>query len=159
MDELDKALAEGITGELRDEAIAAFNTQLDEWGLAMPPVEPIVCDCGLGEFYNVGLIECWVANELAAGYCGKFLFVFDGQACPLHHHRTKTETFFIVKGQVRMMFDGRERMMGPGEVLKVPVGADHAFTGDGPALLLEVSMPCEVTDNVFADDRITKGRE
>ena len=158
MDELDKALAEGVSGDLRDEAVAAFGRQLAEWGLAMPPAEAIVCDFGLGDFYNVGLIECWIANELAAGYCGKFLFVFDGQTCPLHHHRTKVETFFIVKGRVRMTLTDGERVLEPGEVLPVPVRSDHAFTGEGPALLLEVSMPCKVTDNIFDDPRITKGK-
>ena len=158
MDELDKSLTECITGELHDEAMAAFNAQLDAWGLVMPPFEALVCDCGLGEFYQTGLIECWIANEREAGYCGKFLYVFDGQTCPLHHHRVKIETFFIVKGTVRMTLDGADRDLQPGDVLRVPVGGDHAFTGVGPALILEVSMPCQVTDNVFADDRITKGR-
>ena len=33
-----------------------------------------------------------------------------------------------------------------------------SFTGDGPALLLELSTPCEISDNDFADDRIPIGR-
>ena len=158
MKELDKALASGVTGKLRDEALAEFNKQIDAWGLVMPPAEALVSDFGLGEFRATGLIECWVANELEAGYCGKFLFVFDGQTCPMHHHRTKVETFFIVKGRVRMTLTDGERVLEPGEVLPVPVRSDHAFTGEGPALLLEVSMPCKVTDNIFDDPRITKGK-
>ncbi len=60
----------------------------------MPPHEPLVSDFGLGDFYETGLIEYWVANEIQAGYCGKLLFVFGGQTCPMHWHKRKHETFF-----------------------------------------------------------------
>ena len=157
MKELDKALASAVTGKLRDEALAEFNKQINAWGLVMPPVEALVSDFGLGEFRATGLIECWVANELEAGYCGKFLFVFDGQSCPIHHHLMKIETFFIVRGTVEMVCDGRQRRMQAGDVLRVDVGHKHTFTGVGPALLLEVSKPCLVTDSIFEDPRIQIG--
>ena len=40
------------------------------------------------------LIENWVVNEEDEGYCGKFLFVFDGQMCPCHYHPFKHDTCF-----------------------------------------------------------------
>jgi mannose-6-phosphate isomerase-like protein (cupin superfamily) len=119
----------------------------------------LVLDFGLGDFAKTGLIEYWIANEVEAGYCAKYLFVFDGQTCPMHHHRGKMETFFVVKGTVRMSFDGREFEMSPGEVLPVPQGRPHSFTGAGPALLLEVSTPCLIDDNFFADPAIAIGGE
>ena len=98
-------------------------------------------------------------NETQAGYCGKYLFVFDGQTCPQHRHTTKHETFFVVKGQVRMQFGERAFNLGEGDVLPVPPGTFHSFTGLGPALLLELSMPCEIDDNDFADQRIPIGKK
>jgi mannose-6-phosphate isomerase-like protein (cupin superfamily) len=157
VEELDKALSIALTGPQADGALADFRRQVAAWGLAMPPVAPLVLDFGLGNFRETGLIEYWVANEVAAGYCGKYLFVFDGQTCPLHRHRTKHETFFIVKGRVKMVYDGAAREMGEGEVLPVQQGKAHSFTGIGPALLLEVSMPCEVDDNYFDDPEIPIG--
>src|SRR5512139_1235567 len=133
MNELDKALNICVTGPLHDDALRRFTTQLKKWDLAMPSVEPLVLDFGLGDFDKVGLIEYWVANEEAAGYCGKFLFLFDGQTCPKHHHRQKLETFFIVRGQVEMEFEGRTWTMQPGETLRVDVNKPHRFTGRGPA--------------------------
>ena len=55
-----------------DEALVLFAEQLAVWDLTMPPVEPIVSDCGLGTFYEVGVIEYWIANEVDAGkgLCG-----------------------------------------------------------------------------------------
>lgn len=157
MDERKNAACIAVSGTARREALKAFRAQLKQWNLAMPKHEPLVSDFGLDDFYNTGLIEYWVANESEAGYCGKFLFVFDGQTCPLHWHKKKHETFFIVRGKVKMSFDGDVRRMRPGDCLAVPPGKWHSFTGNGPALLLEVSTPCVVKDNLFENPDIPIG--
>jgi hypothetical protein len=46
-----------LSEKLRREALGKCTTQLAEWGLKMPPVEPLVMDFGQGNFYRVGLIE------------------------------------------------------------------------------------------------------
>ena len=111
-------------------------------------------ELGLGKFGEIGEIEFWVANEEAYGYCGKFLFVADGRTCPYHKHEIKHETFFVMKGKVRMVIDGEDKILSEGDTLVMPPGQHHAFTGIGPALLLEVSMPSIRQDNFFADKRI-----
>ena len=146
-----------LVGSARDEALAGCRACMDGWHIRMPDVTPLVLHFGIGEFAKIGLIEYWIANEVEAGYCGKFLFVRDGQTCPLHHHREKHETFYIVKGRVRMHFAGTDREMTEGDVLPVEPGAPHCFTGLGPALLLEVSRPCRIDDNYFADPAIPIG--
>jgi mannose-6-phosphate isomerase-like protein (cupin superfamily) len=156
-DELKKAQAITITGSQKQQALDAFEKQMKEWNIVMPPAERLAIDFGLGEFYKTGEIECWICNEVQQGYCGKFLFVFDGQTCPMHMHKTKHETFYIVRGQVRMTFDGAQRIMNAGDVLPVPCGKVHSFTGIGPALLLEVSKPCIVDDNYFENTTIPIG--
>lgn len=143
-----------LAGQERVEALARCKAQLDRWGLVMPPVAPLVCHFGLNEFTRCGLIEFWVANEVEAGYCGKYLFVFDGQTCPAHKHRAKHETFFVVKGAVKMTIDGAETTKKEGDIVAMPPGVEHSFTGVGPALLLETSTPCRLQDNFFADRRI-----
>ncbi len=155
--ELEKGLAISLQGEVRTREIMACQQQMAIWNMAMPPVEPLVSDFGLDDFTHTGLIEYWIANEMSAGYCGKYLFVFDGQSCPLHLHQVKHETFFIVHGKVKMSYAGNIRVLSPGDVLPVPPGIKHGFTGIGPALLLEVSTPCVIDDNYFADPRIKIG--
>ncbi len=59
-----------------------------------------------------------------------------------------------MKGQVRMVVDDEEKVLNEGDVLVMPSGQQHAFTGMGPALLLEVSMPSKRNDNFFADKHI-----
>lgn len=143
-----------LSGEARETALAKLHAQLTEWGLAMPPVEALPLHFGLHDFYTIGETEFWVANETELGYCGKFLFVFDGQTCPFHRHKIKHETFFIVRGAIRMKLDDRELIMNGGDLLVMPPGIGHSFTGIGPALILEVSMPSIRQDSFFADKRI-----
>jgi quercetin dioxygenase-like cupin family protein len=143
-----------VVGEERQAALARCLGVIRGWGLTMPAVEPLVLDFGLGRFAEIGEIEFWVANEEAHGYCGKFLFVDDGQTCPYHKHNRKHETFFVFKGQVRMIVDDQEKVLREGDILVMPAGQRHSFTGIGPALLLEVSMPSVRQDNFFADKAI-----
>lgn len=157
MDELKKGLEISLRGIPARQALARFQKQMKGWDITMPPVKPLVLDFGLGTFDQIGLIEYWIANENKAGYCGKYLFVFDGQTCPEHQHRQKHETFFVIKGQVRMHFGRRVLTMQAGDTLPVPPGRKHSFTGIGPALLLELSTPCEIDDNYFSDRSIPIG--
>ena len=75
----------------------------------------------------------------------------------MHWHKKKHETFFVIRGKVRMSLNGSLRDMVPGDCLPVPPGAPHRFTGKGAALLLEVSKPCLVKDNVFENPHIPIG--
>ena len=60
-----------------------------------------------------------MANETENGYCGKFLFVFDSQTCPFHRHVMKHETFFVLKGAVRMRTDDNEHILREGDLLVI----------------------------------------
>jgi mannose-6-phosphate isomerase-like protein (cupin superfamily) len=157
MDELDKGLSISLEPVESAPHLEAFHAQMSMWDMAMPPVPPLVLDFGLGRFEEIGLIEYWIANEIDEGYCGKYLFVFDRQTCPAHRHQDKHETFFIVKGSVTMHYGERVFEMGPGDVLPVSQGMPHSFTGKGPALLLEVSRPCLISDNAFENREIPIG--
>ena len=143
-----------VPGQQREEALKRFYRQMAAWGMAVPQVEPLVMDFGLGDFDRAGLIEYWLANETQAGYCGKYLFTFDGQRCPAHSHRVKHETFYPLQGRFRVTLDGRTMTLVPGQVLPIAPGRVHTFEGDGNALLLELSTPCDVADNQFQDPRV-----
>lgn len=143
-----------LQGAEREQALTAVLAQIARWGITMPEVTPLLMHFGLQSFMEIGETEFWVANEAELGYCGKFLFVFDGQTCPYHFHQMKHETFFVLKGQIRMKMGEEIREMKEGDLLTMPPGAAHSFTGIGPALILEVSMPSILQDNFFADRKI-----
>ena len=157
MNELDKARSIELTGPQRQQALEQFYEQIKEWNIALPTAEPLVLDFGLGQFDTIGLVESWIANEMDAGYCGKYLFVTDGQTCPKHHHKHKHETFFVVEGRVKVYYDGTKRILEKGDSLPVAQLAKHSFTGLGPALLLELSQPCVIDDNYFENTNIPIG--
>jgi len=60
----------------------------------------------------------------------------------------------VLKGRIRMRVNGEDREMAEGDLLAMPPGAAHAFTGLGPALILEVSMPSLLQDNFFEENHI-----
>ena len=156
-DEQKKAAIAAVDDDAAKDIVARIAAQVDAWGLVLPKVTPLVLDFGLGDFWSVGEVEFWIANEMEDGYCGKFLFLFEGQTCPNHMHREKLETFYIVKGRLVMTVDGKSVEMGPGEVLRMEPTRYHAFTAMEPTLVLEVSKPSIVADNYFEDRRIPIG--
>jgi mannose-6-phosphate isomerase-like protein (cupin superfamily) len=157
MDELDRAVEASLKGPLAERALANQHRQMQQWGITLPPGRAVVLDFGLGQFDEIGEIEHWIANEVEKGYCGKFLFLQDGQTCPTHCHKEKHETFFVVKGSVLMVVDGVERKLDEGDVLAVDQGNPHRFTGLGPALILEISKPCLLSDNYFDNPDVNIG--
>lgn len=157
MDQLEQARRIEASDGVRKGALTRFRNQVAEWGIAIPETAPLVLDFGLNRFESVGLTESWIANEIDAGYCGKYLFVSDGQTCPTHQHRQKHETFFVVEGRVNVVYAGQEIELSKGQVLAVPPLVKHCFTGVGAALLLELSQPCLIADNYFDDERIPIG--
>ena len=146
-----------VLGAEREKVLANIRKQMADWGLTMPAVPPLPLHFGLRHFMEIGETEFWVANETERGYCGKFLFVFDGQTCPYHHHLVKHETFFVVKGTLRLRVGQEERILREGALLAMPPGVGHSFTGAGAALVLEVSMPSIRKDSFFTDTRIGEG--
>ena len=157
MEQLSNGLAVSLHGPEAERWIGEARAQTAEWSLELPEVEPLVIDFGLGDFRRVGEIEFWIANEVAAGYCGKFLFMFEGQTCPKHYHLEKLETFFIVHGAVSMFYDSRTHSLPRGGVLRVEAGTYHEFTAIEPTLILEVSKPSIISDNYFENRSIPIG--
>jgi N-acetylneuraminate synthase len=155
MSAVDWTLDFELQGAEREAALAVAQQTIEVWGLTMPPVEPLPLHFGLHDFYRTGETEWWIVNDTENRYCGKFLFLFENQRCPLHYHRMKDETFYIVRGIVEMEVDDRVWRMQPGEVFQMRPGMNHAFSAkEGPALVLEVSLPSIPGDNIFADTRI-----
>lgn len=144
-----------IVGEEREAALAEAGQVLAAWGMVMPECDPLTLHFGLNDFRRIGEVEYWIVNNRTHNYCGKFLFLFEGQRCPLHYHKMKHETFFIAQGTVEMEADGRVFTMQQGETFAMEPGVNHTFAAvGGPALVLEVSLPSIQGDNFFADRRI-----
>ena len=152
--ELDKGIDNSLQGPEAEAIVKRIREKTAEWGVALPSVEPMLFDFGLGDFDTIGETEFWIANEEEQGYCGKYMFLFTGQRCPEHMHKEKHETFFIVKGDVEMTVAGDMVVMHPGDVLPLATSTRHTFKAATDCLILEISKPSVISDNYFSDPRL-----
>lgn len=158
MDQIAAALELSISGEKGEEIARKVILQMNEWDVPLAPSSLIILDFGLEDYSKYGLAESWIVNELALGYCGKYLFLFANQICPNHRHERKTETFFILKGKVRLSINGDEiHELDPGDVYTITPGNFHEIYASENSLILELSQPCIVDDNFFEDTRVCYG--
>jgi quercetin dioxygenase-like cupin family protein len=156
MDEQEILARLSLSGQEREDALKECHEIVASWGLRLPDVSPDPLHFGFDDFYDIGIIEFNINNNVEHGYCGKFIFMFKGQMCPMHHHKIKHETFFLVQGKVDMQLAGRKIIMNQGDILIVEQNAKHEFTALEDSLILESSMPDLVDDSIFDDQRINK---
>jgi len=87
-------------------------------------------------------LERWLRND--EYYCMKELRVLKGFRCSVHHHKKKTETFYIVSGKVWMEMETPAGAwegfrVGPGDHVHIPVGTKHRFSGMEQSVMIECS--------------------
>ena len=96
--------------------------------------------------------EIWIHNSNK--YCGKILVVEANKSSSLHYHKLKDETFYIQEGKIQVKIisvDGltKEFEMNKGDVLDIPKGTIHQFTG-----IAEKSEIFETSTEHFDDDSV-----
>lgn len=66
-----------------------------------------------------------------------------GSGPPRHIHHREDETFYILSGSIDFWMNGERLRRGPGDVVHVPRGIEHAFRvhDGGPANMLTVLTP------------------
>lgn len=62
---------------------------------------------------------------------------------PAHRHRSGSETFAVLDGELRVRVGRERRVLGPGEEVTVPPGVTHAFANptDRPVRIRTVETP------------------
>lgn len=145
-----------VIGEEREQILQRLKKLAESWGLTIPDVTPYPLHFGYNDFYRVGETEFDVNNNIEEGYCGKFIFVLKGQTCPMHYHRVKHETFYLVKGRVEMESSNETVVMRQGDIKIMPQNTKHRFTGLEDSLILECSKPDLAEDSIFDDKRINE---
>ena len=58
-----------------------------------------------------------------------------GASIGLHTHETSSETIYILEGEAKMIFDGAEEHLAPGDVSYCPLGYTHSLINIGPGPL------------------------
>jgi mannose-6-phosphate isomerase-like protein (cupin superfamily) len=114
----------------------------------MEKVSVVLCK----EVYKIWGKEIWMANTPL--YCGKKLILKKGKRCSFHYHKIKDETFYIDSGRVMMErrrivgeAEVESRIMVVGDVLRIPPGVPHRFSGLEDSVIIEISTHHEDSDS------------
>ena len=145
-----------LTGKDKERVTAQCRELFSSWGLTLPDVPACAFHFGLHDFEHTGEVEFDINNNIEEGYCGKFIVIFKGQTCPMHYHKIKHETFYLVKGSVEMEAGGRTLTMNQGDIKVMPQNTRHRFTALEHSLILECSKPDIMSDSIFDDTRISQ---
>ena len=145
-----------LVGKEKEIAVNKCRKIVNGWGLTLPDVYACPFHFGLKDFYKIGEIEFDINNNIKEGYCGKLIFIFKEQTCPMHHHKIKHETFYIIKGKVKMDLENDTIVMNQGDIFVIDQNTKHRFTGLEDSLILESSKPDIMEDSIFDDERINK---
>ena len=113
-----------------------------------------ITDFGMNNFEKLGLGLVIRVSE--PEYGSKWLTVLPGQVCPNHYHKLIKETFFVIKGDVRMRMGDEVVDMRAGDKLTMPAGTWHTFTSDGGAIIEEVTTRQVKDDSYFEDTSIQR---
>ncbi len=86
----------------------------------------------------------WALSDV---YCGKVLFVKQGESLSLQYHETKDESWLIQSGRAKIELGTvgdeqlAEEVVGPGAAFRYRPGTVHRITAVEDTTILEVSTP------------------
>jgi mannose-6-phosphate isomerase len=86
----------------------------------------------------------WALTDV---YCGKVLFVKQGESLSLQFHREKDESWLIQSGRAKIELGAvgesvlKEEVVGPGAAFHYTPGTVHRITAVEDTTILEVSTP------------------
>lgn len=101
--------------------------------------------------------EYWLENNKRHNYSAKLLQVNPGYRSSIHFHKTKSETFYVLAGEVRVEFNWQSEgikkepfatILGVGDSWCIDSGTIHRFQALGRSLILEVAT--------FEDEKTVK---
>ncbi|MCR9249086.1 MAG: cupin domain-containing protein [bacterium] len=124
---------------------------------------------GEGDNYNYSQDHCFI--KLSSRHTnGELSFVEDtlkpGFYLARHHHKIMTEVFYILEGEVELIFDDETIVAKPGDTITVPPNVWHAArcTNGGKMLTifkngqfdLYLEKLSQMSDDDFADAELMK---
>lgn len=101
--------------------------------------------------------EEWIVN---GEYCGKLLHIERNSSSSVHYHRVKKETFYILNGQIKLLWSPLEayhqhskliccERLNRGAIFTLQPGTVHQFTGfSAKNIILELSTFHDEKDTV-----------
>lgn len=103
---------------------------------------------GIENFCSTGVAMIEVINR---EYCKKILVILPGQTHPSHMHKKKEESFAVVYGELKLVYEGEEHIVKKGEIFVVERGKYHSFSSDTGCVFEEISTMHCADDSYYVD--------
>ena len=71
---------------------------------------------GIKNFRKVG---CFLFNLINKEYAKKIIVMLPNQSHPVHHHKIKNETFHILRGELTLTLNGKNKKLKPGDIVDI----------------------------------------
>ncbi|MCM1183104.1 MAG: cupin domain-containing protein [Roseburia sp.] len=107
---------------------------------------------GIEDFNKTGAVFINVVNK---EYCKSYAVILPGQSYPLHYHKIKLETFYVLYGELEVTCEENTYILKPGEMLDVERGAEHSFCSATGAVFEEISTTYVRNDSIYIDSKIS----
>ncbi|MDR2547745.1 MAG: N-acetylneuraminate synthase family protein [Lachnospiraceae bacterium] len=111
---------------------------------------------GLDRFDEVGAV---LINLLNREYSKTLLIMFAGQRYPLHSHKSKEETFYILSGELIVELDGEIHELKKGDMLTINREQNHSFYTKIGAIMEEISTTYIAGDSYYDDTMVLSSDE
>jgi len=100
--------------------------------------------------------ELWIVNNDL--YCGKLLYLKKDYRCSYHYHKLKTESFYLLKGKVKLIINHNDIPFRKGDAVDIFPGMVHSFEGIEDSIIIEISTQHFDSDSYrFDKSRKVKG--
>ena len=106
---------------------------------------------GISNIYQIGAM---FINVVDRDYCKSIVVMQKGQDYPNHYHKIKTESMFVLYGELVVVIEGEEHLLKPGEIIHVERGQDHSFYTKTGTVFEEISTMYVRNDSVYLDEQI-----
>jgi len=91
---------------------------------------------GIENFTETGAVFICVIQH---DYCKFIVIMMPGQKYPLHYHRIKDESFFVLYGDLTITIEDNVHVLSKGDILNVPRRFTHSFATKNGCVFEEIS--------------------
>ena len=111
---------------------------------------------GITNFFKVGAILFHIINK---EYSKILVMMFKNQSYPSHYHNKKTETYFILEGDLEITLQNKKIFLKKGDVYTIIKGIAHSFKTKKGVIFEEIATRYFKGDSVYTDQNIHKDRK
>jgi sialic acid synthase SpsE/mannose-6-phosphate isomerase-like protein (cupin superfamily) len=111
---------------------------------------------GIEKFDDTGAV---LINILNREYSKTLLIMFPGQRYPLHFHKQKEETFYILSGRLFIETEGTKHHLEKGQMLTVQRDQKHLFYTEEGVILEEIATTYLDGDSYYDDPLVLNSQE